>query len=349
MTNRGPAGIRFPFPAPPDCGQITEIARDLYWTRLPLPMKPDHLNVYVARDDDGWTIIDTGLNTARCRAIWSDLLDGPLDGAPVVRVILTHHHPDHVGLAGWFRSVHGAALSATRTAWLFARMLQLDDQELPTPETLTFWRRAGMDPGRIERRARERPFNFADVVAPIPLGFTRMDRDAVLDFSGRSWRVRLGQGHAPDHATLFSADRALVLGGDQFLPTISPNLGVYATEPEANPVADWLESLTALGRHADDSALVLPGHGLPYRGLATRIAQLRENHLSALDRLQAALSEPMSAAETFPVLYRREIREGEYVLALVEAMAHCLALWHAGRATRALSEEGAWMWTARTT
>ena len=347
MNAPAPGFFETPFSDPPAEGAALEVAEGVLWMRLPLPMALDHVNVYALDDGDSWTIVDTGFASRRSRAIWDALLAGPLGGKPVDRVVVTHHHPDHIGLAGWFKSDRGAKLVTTRTAWLFARMLQLDEQDRPTPETLAFWQSAGMDPAILARRRDERPFNFADAVAPLPLGFTRIKEGDTITAGGRRWHVRTGAGHAPEHATLWSDDDRLVLGGDQLLPGISPNIGVYATEPEADPVADWIESCERLSTFAMDSQLVLPGHKLPYRGLPLRLFQLQENHHGALKRLRTHLSEPKTAADCFMPLFRRSIGDGEYGLALVEAMAHVLHLWHLGEVTRTRRDDGAWLWQRR--
>jgi len=166
-------GIRYPFPDPPEEGAAVEVAPGILWLRMPLPMKLDHVNVYALDDGDGWTIVDTGFDTRRTRTIWEAVLAGPLGGRPVQRLIVTHHHPDHVGLAGWFQA-RGAELWMPRTGWLMARMLTLDVQESYPAETLEFYLRAGMDPVVFAARKGERPFNFADVVAPMPLGYRRI-------------------------------------------------------------------------------------------------------------------------------------------------------------------------------
>jgi glyoxylase-like metal-dependent hydrolase (beta-lactamase superfamily II) len=319
------------------------VAEGVLWCRLPLPMKLDHVNVYVLDDGEGWTIVDAGIDTRRSREGWRQLLDGPLAGKPVRRVVVTHHHPDHVGLAGWFQA-EGAELAASRTAWLFARMLRLDEQPVPPPETLAYWRSAGMDRDQIEERSRSRPFNYSDVVAPMPLGFTRLEDGAEISAGGRRWRVAFGQGHAADHVTLWGVGHDLVLSGDQILPTITPNLGVYATEPDADPVGDWLAACRHLLDFARDDQLALPGHQRPFRGPGPRLETLIEHHRSVLARLVDWLGEPRTAAECFPPLYGRPIPAGEYVLALVEAVGHLNHLLRLGVVGRERRGDGAWLW-----
>ncbi len=293
------SGIRYPFETPPAEGQAIEVAEGVLWMRLPLPMALDHVNIYVLDDGDGWTLIDTGFDSRRGRAIWQTLLAGPLAGRPVRRVVVTHHHPDHIGLAGWFQD-QGAELLTTRTAWLYARMLCLDEQAVPAPQQVAFWRAAGMPPELLTQRLGERPFNFADVVAPLPLGFTRLQQGETLRMAGRSWRIRMGNGHAPEHATFWSEDDNLVLGGDQLLPSISANIGVYPTEPAADPLTEWLQSCETFRVFARDDQLVLPGHKLPFTGLPLRLRQMIENHEGALARLRDHLRTPRQHRNRYP-------------------------------------------------
>ncbi len=321
---------------------MIEVADGIHWIRLPLPMKLDHVNIYALEDGDGWTVIDAGMNSRKGRALWEALMAGPLKGRPIKRVILTHHHPDHVGMAGWLQSKHGAELWTTRTAWLFARMLTLDVQEVWPEETLAFYRSAGTDREFYEKRKSERPFNFADVVAPMPLGFKRLSEGDIVQIGARAFNVRLGQGHAPDHITLWADD--VVIAGDQVIASISSNLGVYATEPEADPVGAWLESCERLKPFARAQHLVLPGHKLPFTGLKTRLTQLIHNHHTALERLTEYLDEPRTAAECFAPLFKRRIGEGEYGLALVEAVGHLNHLHQIGAVSRERRPDGAFLW-----
>jgi glyoxylase-like metal-dependent hydrolase (beta-lactamase superfamily II) len=322
------------------------VAEGILWLRLPLLGALDHVNAHALDDGASWTIVDTGLSSKRGKAIWQALLSGPLGGKPVGRLIVTHHHPDHLGLAGWFQA-QGAELVITRTAWLYARMLTLDEQATRSPESTLFLSRAGMGAEALAQKAAERPFNFCDVVDPMPLGFSRLEEGTILHAAGRRWQVRLGQGHAPDHATLWSLDDHLVLGGDQFLATITPNIGVYATEPDADPLSEWLTSCRRFQPLARPDQLILPGHKLPFTGLPLRLTQKIASHEAALARLLDHLSSPTRAVDCFSALYRRSLGPEDFGLALAETLAHLNCLHRQGQITRTLLSDGAWGWLRR--
>ena len=310
-------------------------------------MALDHVNVYVIDEGDSWTIIDTGFWSKKTQSIWSDIKEKWFSDKPIGKVIVTHHHPDHVGLAGWFQTEFKADLWMSRTAWLMARMLRLDYQKLPTQETINFWRRAGMDDLILNERATGKPFNFGDSVHEMPLGFRRIIDGEKIILGNRSWIVRVGNGHAPEHLTLWCEDEPIVIAGDQIISSISPNLGVYATEPDADPVQEWLTSCEALLPFSNDKQLVLPGHKLPFYGLPHRLKQLIENHHSALKRLVAFLKEPQTAVDCFPVLFNRKISDNEYGLALVEAVAHLNHLYRKKIVKRELNSKGAYVYTLK--
>ena len=336
--------LRYPWAAPPAYGEAIEVAPGVLWIRLPLPMALDHVNIYALDDGDSWTIVDTGIHSKRSVKLWESILAGPLQGKPVGRVLLTHHHPDHVGMAGWLMDRFGAELMTSRTAWLMARMLILDEEERPTEQALAYWRSAGMDPEVFEARRNDRPYNFSDVCYPLPVGYTRLRQGNVIRAGGREWNVHMGNGHAPEHVTLWSRDDNLVLAGDQIIASISPNIGVYPTEPEADPLSDWMEACERLAGLARDDHLVLSGHKLPFTGLPVRMRQLIDNHHGALRRLRAHLAEPKVAADCFAPLFKRKIDRGTYGLALVETVAHLNHLHQAGEVVRRRGSDGAWQW-----
>lgn len=328
------AGLRFPHPEPPETGATIEVAPGIHWARLPLPMALDHVNVYLLDGDDGWTIVDTGMKTREGRAVWEALLAGPLADKPVRQVIVTHNHPDHVGLAGWLCEKTGAPLVTTRTSFLYAKMLQLDGWDDLPEGAVRYYTRAGFGPAELARAQARAPYGFSKVCGPLPLGFQRIAEDDVLRIGGRDWRVVVGHGHAAEHAMLWCEADGLLLSGDQVLPRITSNIGVYPTEPEGNPLGEWLESCARLRALLPDTLFVLPGHNEPFIGVGIRLSQLIEHHMETLATLEAHLAEPRTALECFGVLFDRKITEQLQGFATVEAVAHLNYLVQVGRATR---------------
>ncbi|MGI3169219.1 MBL fold metallo-hydrolase [Pseudooceanicola sp. C21-150M6] len=344
MSPSDHAALSFPFPDLPGPGEAVEVAEGVLWIAIPLPMALKWVNVVALDDGDGWTLVDTGTYTQDTVKVWEQILAGPLRGKPVTRIISTHHHPDHVGMLGWFMTNHGVEHWSSRTTYLLTRMLVLDEEPLPTQAAITYWKRAGMPAEKLAKRMSERPFNFADIVHPVPVGHTRIQQGDVIRAGGRDWDVHMGNGHAPEHVTLWSRDDNLVIAGDQVLPTISPNVGVQPAEPEADPLADWLEACERLQTLAREDHFVIGGHKLPFTGLPRRMNDLIVNHHTALDRLKKHIAEPRVAVDCFSPLFKREIVDAIYGLAMVEAYAHLQHLHRIGQASRTLREDGAYMW-----
>lgn len=346
MTPKDMDPLRFPWPEPPAPGEAIEIAQGVLWFALPLPMALKWVNVIALDDGDSWTIVDTGSWTPDGKSAWEAMLAAPLSGKPIGRVIITHHHPDHVGMLGWLMKKQGAEHWASRTSYLLTRMLVLDEETEPSQAAINYWVAAGMDQERLNKRKADRPFNFADIVHPVPVGHMRIQQGDVIRAGGRDWDIHMGNGHAPEHVTMWSRDDNLVIAGDQVLPTISPNVGVQPAEPEADPLAEWLEACERLAKLARPDHLVLGGHKLPFTGLPRRMTQLIENHHSCLDRLLDHIKEPKTAVECFPPLFKRTIVDEIYGLAMVEAYAHLTHLHKIGRASRTRRDDGAYLWQA---
>jgi glyoxylase-like metal-dependent hydrolase (beta-lactamase superfamily II) len=336
------AGVRFPWPEAPGPGEIIEVAEGVLWARIGLPNRLNHVNIYLLDDGDAWTVIDTGFRNKMCLEHWDLLRAGPLKGRRLWRVVGTHHHPDHIGLVGRMMREDGVEFWTTRTAYILARMLQLDHHEHHPPEQIAHWKRGGTPPHLVEEFSRETPFNFSRTVDPLPLGYRRIVEGEVIRMGGRDWDVRMGDGHAPEHATFWSRDDDLVIVGDQAIPGISSNLGVQPTEPEADPVGDWLESCERLLRHAREEHVALPGHKPVFTGLPLRFEQLISNHHTAIDRLRGHLTDWRTAVECFVPIFGREIGPPVYGLAMNEALGHLNHMHRTGEAERETGADGAW-------
>ncbi len=316
----------------PPPGTLFEVAPGVHWLRMPLPMGGlDHINLWVLDDGDGWAIVDTGLNTDATKAHWTTLFTGPLAAKPVTRVIVTHYHPDHLGLAGWLCARWNVPLEITRTEYLMARMLTLDVRDTPPDEAIAFSVRAGWPDATVATLRARNWGMFGKMISPMPAGFKRLQAGNVLHIGGRDWRIVTGRGHAPEHACLVSD--GLMISGDQVLPRITSNVSVYPTEPYADPLGDWLDSIEEL-RAIDPGILVLPAHNSPFTGLHTRLDQLRDDHLDKLEKLQVLCAEPRTAFETFATLFRRPVGPGDYGIATGEAVAHLHWLEARGRVRR---------------
>lgn len=338
-------GLTYPFAGPPGSGEAVAVADGVLWMRLSMPIALDHINVYAVRDGEGWAIVDTGLNISSSREGWDALLAGPLEGLPVTRVICTHLHPDHIGLAGWLCARFDAPLVMTRTEYVMARMLMADTGQ-PAPETgAVYYRAAGWDAAQIEGW-RTGFGQFGRAVSPMPASYERMREGDRLSIGGEDWRIVVGEGHSPEHACLWREADGVVLGGDQILPKISSNVSVWWTEADADPLGDWLASLERMKSVFPDEVLILPSHGEPFRGVRARLEALIRGHHVALTRLTRSLKTPQRAVDVFPALFARPVGDGVRGMATGESLAHLNYLLHRGRVRRERDAGGVDWWTA---
>jgi glyoxylase-like metal-dependent hydrolase (beta-lactamase superfamily II) len=335
-------GLFYPFGrTDPKPGELVPIADGVGWARLPIPGSLRHINVWVLDDGDGVALVDTGMDIAACREAWDALFEGPLAGRRVTRVFVTHFHPDHIGLAGWLCERFAAPLWMTRGEWLFARMLAADVRDAPPAEAVAYWRAAGWSEERIAEEEAKGWGRFASYIAPVPVSFLRMQSGETIRIGSRDWRVLVGSGHCPEHACLIDDEAGLMIAGDQVLPKITSNVSLSLSEPEADPLGEWLDSI-ALLRTLRDDFLVLPSHGEPFTGLHARLDALDFGHRDRLDALHAKLSQPLRAVDCFGTLFARRIEDKVLGLATGEAMAHLRHLEIEGRAVREVRDGVNW-------
>ena len=302
---------------PPALGEVLEVAPNIFWLRIPLPMKLDHINLYLLDEGDSWALIDTGMNTQDARDTWEILFTNVLGDKPIGRVIVTHMHPDHVGLAGWICERFRCPMYMTALEYYAVRAYcgsSTMDWNLEQ-----FVRRAGLGNDYIDYM-RER-MGFSDIVSQMPGSYIRLNHDDELTIAGRQWRVIVGAGHSIAHACLYCEDEALLLAGDQLLPAISPNVSVLPTEPQSSPLHPWFDSLNAL-HVLKAETLVMPAHNKPFTGVHQRAQEIIKHHEGQLSYLLSLCQSPQKPADLLQSLFGREIHFREMSLAIGECKAH---------------------------
>lgn len=329
----------------PPAGHAVEVAPGVLLLRFPLPFQLDHVNVFALTDGDGWTIIDTGLKTTASIEAWETALAGDLGGRPIRRVLCTHMHPDHIGLTGWLCARTGAPLLMSRTEYLTGRMLAAEDAGDPPEAGEVFYRAAGWSDARIEAWRADYG-GFGKGVSPMPRAYQRLSDNDRLSINGEEWRVVVGAGHSPEHVCLWRRSDDVFIAGDQILPRISSNVSVWPTEPDADPLGDWMDSLAKLRRLLPERALILPGHGEPFTGVHARLDALRRGHETALKRLERTLRKPIRVLDAFPAVFGRAVGDAMLGMATGEAQAHLNYLERRGRARRKRDEQGVDWWSA---
>jgi glyoxylase-like metal-dependent hydrolase (beta-lactamase superfamily II) len=312
--------LRFAAAAPPPPGETTAIAPGVLWLRMPLPFALDHINLWLVEDGAGWTVVDAGYAMLETKALWERIFAERLGGRPVTRIIVTHYHPDHIGLAGWLAERWQAPLWITEKEWLHARVMSRGSEDFVGLRR-DFARRAGLDAAASELFG-EREKSYRRGVPSVPPAFRRIADGMAIEIGGREWRVVVGEGHAPELACLYCAAAGVLIAGDQVLPKISPNVSVQAHEPEGDPLAKYLASLARLREMLPAETLVLPSHNLPFYGLHARIDELAAHHAQRCDEVLAACERPRSAVDLLPVLFRRPLDRHQTAFALGEALAH---------------------------
>ncbi|MFM2119695.1 MAG: hypothetical protein RL722_1163 [Pseudomonadota bacterium] len=341
----------------PARGEVLELMPGLRWVRMGLPFALNHINLWLVRDEvdgqPGWAVIDAGIGNADTREAWTQIFEQALDGLPVLRVIVTHMHPDHVGNAAWIArrwgSEAGEASSSSdcpvwmsATDWAFAQVVRGRAPGDAGAAAAAFFARHGMADAESLAKVSGRGGYFAALVPELPARYSRLMDGKVLQLGATPWRCIAGYGHAPEHMSLWCEPLGVLISGDMLLPRISTNVSVFDMEPDADPLPLFLDSLGRFETLPVDT-LVLPSHGKPFRGVTERIAQLRSHHEDRLAEVLAACAgRAVSAAEVLPVLFPRSLDLHQTTFAMGETLAHLNALLHAGRLRRQRGADGVW-------
>jgi glyoxylase-like metal-dependent hydrolase (beta-lactamase superfamily II) len=333
------SALQFPFAEAPAAGTALEVAPGVHWLRMPLPFALNHINLWLLEDGDGWTLVDSGLGDAPTRALWEKIFAGVLSGKSVRRVLVTHYHPDHVGNAGWLCRRTGAPLWMTQGEYLTTHAVLAGVAGYVPGATLALFRANGLD-NESHAQMAQRGNLFRLQVPEFPEQYRRIMDGERLAIGGREWRVMTGYGHAPEHASLYCEALELAISGDMLLPKISTNVSVWPIDPEGDPLGLFLQSIRRYFE-LPAATLILPSHGLPFRGAHERVAQLQAHHEERLaELLEACREAPRSAADVLELLFRRKLDTHQMFFAMGEAIAHLHFLERSGRLRRSVGQDG---------
>ncbi len=330
--------LTYPHAVPPLAGQTLEVAPGVFWLRMPLPFQLDHINLWLLRDDAGWVIVDTGFANDESRAAWQSILDR-LDG-PVHKIVVTHFHPDHLGLATWLMQETGADLWMSTSEFLTAHAVWHEVGGHGTPFMTEQFRQHGLAGERLDKFSVRGP-GYRKSMPGLPDHYHRLKAGDVLTVDGKPWQILVGHGHSPEHLAFFCAELGILISGDMLLPRISTNISVFASTPEADSLGWFLASLQEMARDLPADTRVLPSHGLPFSGIQARVAALCEHHDERCRELEHSCAQAAkSAADLLGTLFPRELDMHQTMFAMGEAIAHLNYLEQAGRLSRSIDTDG---------
>ncbi|MES2415658.1 MAG: MBL fold metallo-hydrolase [Pseudomonadota bacterium] len=346
----------------PQTGTTLEVAPGIRWIRMALPFALDHINLWLLRDEmedptrpgrmlQGWTAVDCCISANESRAQWDSIFDSQLEGLPILRVIVTHMHPDHIGLAAWLcerwtTDTHTCRLWVSATDYNVAKLSSQTTTSFGGEGAALFFASHGLnDPGSFEQ-IKARKGYYANLVPSVPPNFCRLMDGLSIRIGGRSWQCISGYGHAPEHIALYCKEIKVLISGDMVLPRISTNVSVYEQEPEADSLRLFLESIAKF-LPLNEGTLTLPSHGKPFRGLHTRITQLQDHHRDRLaEVMEACAARPCCGADILPIMFKRKLDLHQTTFAMGEAVAHLHLPWHEGRLNRTLGSDGVYRFSA---
>ena len=350
QSNSGLSEIHYPLgDKVPQLGESVEVAPGVRWIKMRLPFALDHINLWLLRDQlngvDGWTIVDCGIANDETKALWEQVFATQLEGLPVLRVIVTHMHPDHVGLSQWLCEKWNAPLWISMTDYLTAQWLSCKEggaaigARAGSGGSADHFQKHGLTSPEDLEKIRARFNYYSNMVPGVPRQYRRIVDGELIWIGGNVWQVIMGYGHAPEHASLFCKELGVLISGDMLLPRISTNVSVFDADPDADPLGLYLQSLEKYLVLPSDT-LVLPSHGKPFTGMKQRIAQLRHHHDERLAETLGACKKPATAREIVPVLFKRELDIHQLTFAMGEAIAHLNYLLRRGKLDRQLCEDG---------
>tara|TARA_B110000438_G_scaffold300088_1_gene351675 strand:- start:13939 stop:14985 length:1047 start_codon:yes stop_codon:yes gene_type:complete len=313
--------LEYPFSKRPPNGDVLEVSPNLYWLRMPLPIALNHINLWLLEGKNGWTIIDSGMANDESKEVWINLFETLFKGKSLEKLLITHMHLDHSGLAGWLSDHWNLDPYFTEKEYQETQILSEGIEKSQEFIALDFYKSCGYDDASIKRYL-ERVSYRKTLVTPLNRGYNRIRDKEIITLGDHEWEIMIATGHSPEHACLYSKENNIFVCGDVLLPRITPNISVRPFHAESNPLNDWINSLKEIKERVPDDALILPSHGYPYYGAHKRIDSIVEDHMDKLKSLHKFCKHSKNVIEVFPALFANEINENALILAVGESLAH---------------------------
>jgi glyoxylase-like metal-dependent hydrolase (beta-lactamase superfamily II) len=314
-------GLQYPFPEYPAPGKAIEVADGIYWISTPVPFVGlKQVNLWLLRDNDGFTMIDCGYGRADVRDFITAVWDDVLAGRPLTQLVVTHFHPDHAGNSGWISERWGLRPRMSHGEWLTANLAMLNRHTDHVGQRAVFYRRHGLDEVRAKRFV-DGVVLYGDGVR-LPPEHRRLRAGDSVTIGGDRWRVIVGEGHSPEHVSLYCAERRILIAGDQILPNITTNVSTWQMEPEFDAVGAFLRTCKTFLGVLDPQTLVLPSHRKPFRNVHHRLHELAVHHAARLNLVLDNAGREVSAGELIDVLFTPGLDGHQIGFAMGEAIAH---------------------------
>jgi glyoxylase-like metal-dependent hydrolase (beta-lactamase superfamily II) len=326
--------------------QAREVASSIWKLTVAIPFPLRHVNMYALVGKEGWALVDTGMGTPEARAAFTAGLErAALNLEELRAIVLTHHHPDHVGLSGELYEkyrvpvyMHPIDIAAVQVLWsgtISKRFEGVSD----------FFLQHGLPPTHLWYTQVDPEVMRQIISVPPEEAFLAVDDGDTLDLLGERYRVIWVPGHADGQITLFRERDGVFLAADHVLPRITPNIGLYSTKERPNPLQDYLDSLEKVAHLP--ASIVLPGHGEPLQDLAGRCAEIAAHHEERETQLLTLLQDrPQHAAALAEQLFKQRLHTDEARrMGVAEVISHLEHMRYQGRITQHRTENGVILYT----
>jgi glyoxylase-like metal-dependent hydrolase (beta-lactamase superfamily II) len=292
----------------------------IHKVRLPLPLRLNHVNSYLIEDEEGWSVIDPGLATDNTLTVWTEALQRyDLTFGDIRRIIVTHYHPDHYGLAGMFQQWTDAAVYSSKETFDWADRTYHSES---IRKSAQFSRKCGV-PASLVAQMSEHNEELFTWVKPIEGAKVLLEPEEDILLGGTQFQVKFGNGHAEGSVGFLHQASGLFIGGDLLLEKITPNI-TYDYSTGADPLQDYFDTLKKL--QTLHIQTVLPGHGEAFQLSESFIDRVIEHHLERLQEIRS-IWKHSNAGELTPYeistrLFPKVADPASVSFALGETVAH---------------------------